>query len=1213
MNKAGLMRIGAMLAVLAVVLGGLAVLPYWTARGQTTTIWGIVRQCGASGPAFLDQVTVTLTDANSATFFTNNTRADGYYSFSPPTGSYVLKFELNNYYTAQSAPFRFDGSLDVRKDKCLVAMPSRTTSITALVVGTVSSLQTGESLQPSRFWVYSENTALTFNTTDDTVTVSHDPIVYNTETVSWRNSTSSIALTRGTDFIWKDPWNGRLLIRNANIANALRTAPSTSEWLNVTYQYSLTTTVLDFHPVVTPPPYVVYRNSTAGAWTSWSLNVNTGLFTFLGDFLFGSDAATIDYTSTGAIAGVSVTLFNTTTNQGVGTGTTNGTGYVTLAIWPASLELQATKEGYQPFAAMVDTSLSTNWSNPYRAVMPNGVQIYGHAFRTSGGPPITTGVVGYLYNMNPTVSPFRKVIQAKVQGSLYVFNAEDSQTYKMVIDADGYKSSEQQVSTAGVAQEIDAFLVPSLPESYKSVVTFSDTNWNQVWIKRQVVLRPDSSVPGLNLSVIRSLPLQIDYSLGNKNGIPDEPLTGPGSFQNWIASRLQYYTTTDSFLTTDGMPYNSTLLYGTANVTVEYKPSIANLQAVYINTTAAYRTMDTPPIPSDYTTYYVNITTPNDTNTTQYQNQSVVVDLPHGYEMVAKKVKGTIKTYGYTTVTVDPGLGTGTSEIDMTVRRSKNGTARAAVTGPAGNYHVFDDSDANYTAVVSSTAGIAFSAAGSTDPVGDINNANFTWRFEGASADGWGMAPTHNYSLAGPGRYVVNLTVTQAGGNVTYRDIVVFADNTPPIAVIGHNKTSPPFTVNANGTPLSVSEGLPVRFDGTKSTDLVYPGATLKVSVPDVEGNRGYSWDFNGDGIADSTSPTPTYIWQKPGVYNATLVTIDWVGHRSYPAKLRVTVNDTKAPTPNFIILDPSNDWAVTTNLVEGKAYAFNGNSSSDDYDSNVNLTYTWGFPGPIASATPSLNSTGNFTGKGAAGWNVTVTWSVFNTSYNVTLKVTDTGFPFGTGSGKENSAVRVDHVAVSVDTPKHPDLKYVAGSFRVTPSQPQEGESINVSFEIENVAGRLNASDVRVILYTRDSGGNLVPLSSQPNWYNDDWSTGSPAADKMVRTGGKVRFTFAVSFPDQGNHTLEAQFQDAKEPYTWNDAQNKVVGSVFVNLANWKIPALFAVVIIAIIGVILGLRAYSRYKAGEPIFGSREKKEKKKLGKEEEEEEEDRKGKKRL
>ena len=254
-------------------------------------------------------------------------------------------------------------------------------------------------------------------------------------------------------------------------------------------------------------------------------------------------------------------------------------------------------------------------------------------------------------------------------------------------------------------EEKDSFLAPSLPESYQSVVTYSDTNWNQVWVKRQVVLRPDSSVPGLNLSVIRSLPLQIDYTLGNRNGIPDEPLTGATSFKDWIAGRLQYYITTDSFLTTDGLPYNSTLLYSTANVTVEYKPNIANLQAVYINTTAAYRTMDTPPIPSGYDTYYVNITTPNDTNTTVYQNQSVVVDLPFGYEMVAKKIKGTIKTYGYTTVTVDPGLGTGTSEIDMTVRKSKNGTARAAVTGPAGYYHVFDDSDANYTAVVSSTAG----------------------------------------------------------------------------------------------------------------------------------------------------------------------------------------------------------------------------------------------------------------------------------------------------------------------------------------------------------------------------------------------------------------------------------------------------------------------------------------------------------------------------
>ena len=63
MNKAGVMRIGAMLAVLTVLAGGFAALPYWTASAGDKTIFGFVQECGSSPPVYLDGVTVTLVDA----------------------------------------------------------------------------------------------------------------------------------------------------------------------------------------------------------------------------------------------------------------------------------------------------------------------------------------------------------------------------------------------------------------------------------------------------------------------------------------------------------------------------------------------------------------------------------------------------------------------------------------------------------------------------------------------------------------------------------------------------------------------------------------------------------------------------------------------------------------------------------------------------------------------------------------------------------------------------------------------------------------------------------------------------------------------------------------------------------------------------------------------------------------------------------------------
>src|SRR5438309_6844177 len=65
MNKAGVMRIGAMLAVLTVLAGGFAALPYWTASAGDHKIWGLIDECGSQGPSYLQNVIVSLIDAHT--------------------------------------------------------------------------------------------------------------------------------------------------------------------------------------------------------------------------------------------------------------------------------------------------------------------------------------------------------------------------------------------------------------------------------------------------------------------------------------------------------------------------------------------------------------------------------------------------------------------------------------------------------------------------------------------------------------------------------------------------------------------------------------------------------------------------------------------------------------------------------------------------------------------------------------------------------------------------------------------------------------------------------------------------------------------------------------------------------------------------------------------------------------------------------------------
>src|SRR3972149_3530681 len=95
MNRVGLMRIGAMLAVLLILVGAFAALPYWSAKAQTNTIWGIVKDCSATPfPRGLGGVTVSLIDAQGVKdVATATTLADGSYSFTPTTGSYIGRAE----------------------------------------------------------------------------------------------------------------------------------------------------------------------------------------------------------------------------------------------------------------------------------------------------------------------------------------------------------------------------------------------------------------------------------------------------------------------------------------------------------------------------------------------------------------------------------------------------------------------------------------------------------------------------------------------------------------------------------------------------------------------------------------------------------------------------------------------------------------------------------------------------------------------------------------------------------------------------------------------------------------------------------------------------------------------------------------------------------------------------------------------------------------
>src|SRR5207247_7947131 len=144
----------------------------------------------------------------------------------------------------------------------------------------------------------------------------------------------------------------------------------------------------------------------------------------------------------GAIPNAAVNLFDKGQKQVVSSALTNGTGWATFPIWKATLELQDSRDLYEPYTADVNTT-TTNFT---RVILVKGIVINGHVLRADTGRPITQGVVGFLYNTNPAIPTFKRVIAANVSFSSYRFAAEAGQTYKMVIDADGFAAATRTIT-----------------------------------------------------------------------------------------------------------------------------------------------------------------------------------------------------------------------------------------------------------------------------------------------------------------------------------------------------------------------------------------------------------------------------------------------------------------------------------------------------------------------------------------------------------------------------------------------------------------------------------------------------------------------------------------------------------------------------------------------------------------------------------------------
>jgi len=401
--------------------------------------------------------------------------------------------------------------------------------------------------------------------------------------------------------------------------------------------------------------------------------------------------------------------------------------------------------------------------------------------------------------------------------------------------------------------------------------------------------------------------------------------------------------------------------------------------------------------------------------------------------------------------------------------------------------------------------------------------------------------------------------------------MTIWSDDQLPIARIHTNRTG---GGSANGMKLKVDEGITIRFDGAQSTDLAY------LDTPNKDGkilDSGYAWDFNGDRVTDKVGRIVDWTFTKPGLFKVNLTVTDSVGWKGANATMTAQVNDTKAPVPSFDILDPSKDWALITSPIEQRTIALNASRTTDDYNTNATLTYTWTIPGPITGNATQTNHT-------LYGMNVSFAWLEWNNSYKVTLSVRDSGFR-DADPAKPNTGNLSRNINVQIDPLLHADLRIEAGTLKVTPADPAEGDLVTVTVNVTNKPGRASAGNVTAEVRTI-SGGVTHVVPSQAEWFDKN---GNPTGN-TIASDSTVKLVFTVRLYGQGNKTLQVYVFDKSEPYTWITPENKASTPINVRQPWWQPYAIAGAVIGVIVLFVFAMYFRRKVKAGEwrPLRGRR-------------------------
>jgi PKD repeat protein len=197
------------------------------------------------------------------------------------------------------------------------------------------------------------------------------------------------------------------------------------------------------------------------------------------------------------------------------------------------------------------------------------------------------------------------------------------------------------------------------------------------------------------------------------------------------------------------------------------------------------------------------------------------------------------------------------------------------------------------------------------------NPASWSWDFGDGSTLSTEQNPVHIYTT--PGKYNISLTVTNGAGSDTKiaKSLITVKAQKPPKAEFSAN-------------PRQGLAPLTVRF------------RDLSLGKP-----TSWSWDFENDGVVDSTEQNPVHTYTTPGKYNISLTVTNGAGSDTKIAKNLITVKAQKPPRAEFSA-NPRQGLAPLTvrfrDLSLGKPTSWSwdfGDGSTLSTEQNPVYTYT--------------------------------------------------------------------------------------------------------------------------------------------------------------------------------------------------------------------------------------------------------------------------------